>query len=81
MQIIIKHETNLIKNGWSVRAPQLGIAAHGHSEEIARLNLERGIRLFLQPFLRNNTFQAEAAGMGLAIRDNGNDDGLVVTLE
>lgn len=78
MEVIINHYSNRIKNGWAVRAPQLGLAAHGHSEETARLNLERGVRLFFAPFERNGTLGVELNRIGLEMTANG--DGLTILL-
>ena len=81
MEVVINHETKRIKNGWAIRAPQLGLTAHGYSEETARLNLERGIRLFLQPFYRSGTLGVEVASMGLMVKEDGDGEEMIVTLE
>jgi len=80
MELIINQEIKRIKNGWAIRAPQLGFTAHGHSQEVARLNLQRGIRLFLQPFQRNGTLETEIMRIGLK-SGNGDEGKLVISLE
>lgn len=81
MQIVMKHEMKQIKNGWSARAPELGIAAHGYNEEVAKINLERGVRLFFQPFQRNGTLKSEVEEMGLKASGNANEEELTIKLE
>ena len=78
MEVVINHTVNRIKNGWAVRAPQLGLTAHGYSEETARLNQERGIRLFFAPFERDGTLTIELERIGLEAIEDG--DGLTVSL-
>ena len=79
MQIVIKHEINRIKNGWAAKAIEIGLTAHGYSQEVAQLNLERGVRLFFAPFERSGNLGKELEQMGLQIRDVG--EGLTVVLE
>jgi len=52
MRVVLKHEGNRIRNGFAARSPQLGLAAHGASSEMARRNLERTALLFLKPLER-----------------------------
>jgi hypothetical protein len=65
--ITIKRECSIIKNGYASHA--LNLAAHGYSPEVADINLERTIRLFLAPFEREGTLQAEMQLLGLEIAD------------
>jgi hypothetical protein len=67
MNVTIKRERSTIKNGYAARA--LGLAAHGYSPQVADLNLERTIRLFLSPFEREGTLTTEAQALGLQIAD------------
>ena len=78
MHVVIHHEVSRIKNGWAVRASELGLTAHGRSEETARLNLERGVRLFLAPFERSGTLASEVKNLGLEVIKHG--DGLTLSL-
>jgi len=79
MEVIIKHELKRIKNGWSARATDLGLTSHGHSEELAQRNLERGVRLFLSPFERVGSLKEELKRMKLTVLGDGED--IVVRLE
>lgn len=79
MDVKLSRELKPIRNGWSSRSAALRLAAHGHSEEVADQNLQRAARLFLTPFQRQGTLQAEAMTMGLQV--SGDQDDLRVTLE
>ena len=78
MKVVIKHEMNRIKNGYSARSVALGLTAHGFSEEVARRNLERMVRFLLTPFERSNTLEGELQKMGLDVYNDG--DGLTISL-
>ena len=80
MELLIGHEVYPIKNGWAARSPQLKLTAHGFSKETARLNLERGVKLFLRPFQREGTLEAEIASMGLTVNRDGVEQEIIVTL-
>ena len=70
MPLRLKREVNPIKNGFRSRAVTLGLAAHGHSPEVADLNLERTVRQFLAPFERGGCLDEALASLG-AVRDDG----------
>ena len=80
MQIVIKYEVNRIKNGWAAKATEMGLTAHGHSPQVAKLNLERGVRLFFAPFERSGDLVKEVEQMGLQLRAAG-ELGLTITLD
>lgn len=63
MVVHIQRDIRPIKNGYSASA--LGLAAHGYSPEVADINLERTIRLFLAPFEREHTLAVETERLGL----------------
>jgi hypothetical protein len=69
MRVIIKHDLNRVKNGIAARSPELGLAAHGLTEEIARRNLEHLVVLFLRPFERQGILEEEVHALGLAVED------------
>ena len=78
MDITLHRELKPIKNGWSSRSPELGLAAHGHSAEVADKNLQRAARLFLTPFQREGTLLDQVAALGLQVQ--GDQGCLDVTL-
>lgn len=59
MKVVLKHELNRVKNGYVARSPELGLAANGHSPDIARRNLERLVALYLKPFERQGDLERE----------------------
>lgn len=65
MVVEIHRETSRIKNGWSSRSMALGLTAHGYSKDVADINLERTILLFLMPFYREGTLADETKMLGL----------------
>jgi hypothetical protein len=81
MDVRLDHETYHIKNGWAAWVPQLGCTAHGYSEEAARLNLARCVKLFLQPFQREGTLESTINRMGLKVDLQSSDGKIVVTLQ
>ena len=82
MQVILKHSTYRIKNGFAVHSPEIGLTAHGYSPEIAEMNLERMVVMFMQPFRREGTLKDAINRM--KIRTDGSDpqdSELIVTVE
>ena len=80
VEVMLKHEVKRIKNGWSVRSPELRLAAHGFSQEAAMLNLQSTVRLLLAPFSRDGTLTEEIRMMGLRMSETGGE-GISVILE
>jgi hypothetical protein len=78
MLITLKRDLNRIKNGWSAGSPELGLAAHGYSPEVADRNLERTARLFLAPSQRAGTLTERVIALGLRYRDDNDDLQVVV---
>jgi len=68
MLIVLKHRLNHVKNGFAASSPELGIAAHGHSPEAARDNLEHSALLFLRPFERQGTLREELTKLGMEVQ-------------
>jgi hypothetical protein len=79
VRVIIKHDLNRVKNGIAARSPELGVTAHGLTEEIARRNLEHLVVLFLRPFEREGILEEEVDALGLAV-ENGEAELSVVTI-
>jgi hypothetical protein len=52
MKIVLKPDVYQIKNGFAAYSQEIGLTAHGHSPEVAKLNLERTAVMFLRPFER-----------------------------
>jgi predicted RNase H-like HicB family nuclease len=71
MLLILKHETYQIKNGYAVRSPELKLAAHGATIELARRNLERTVELFLKPFERQGILDDKIQSLGLTVEPDG----------
>ena len=71
MNVALKHDVKRIKNGFSARVPGLRLAAHGHSPDLAARNLERTVLLFLRPFERAGTLEAELEKAGLEAQGDG----------
>jgi hypothetical protein len=69
MNLVLNRELVKTQNGWISRCGQLRLAAVGRSEEIADQNLERTIRLFLSPFVREGTLQSELTAAGVDVPD------------
>lgn len=67
MRIVLKHETYQVRSGWAARSPEVGMAAHGRNEDMARSNLAYTVRLFLAPFQREGTLEQEVQRMGLQV--------------
>ena len=65
MRVVLKHDVNRVKNGYSARSPQLGLRAVGYSPETAKLNLERMVLLYLKPFERQGRLDEEVAAAQL----------------
>jgi len=78
MRVIIKHDLNRVKNGIAARSPELGLTAHGSTEEIARRNLEHLVALFLRPFERQGILEEEVRALGLVVEDSGAELSVVV---
>lgn len=75
----IEREMHEIKGGWASRSKALGLTAHGYSQEVADVNLERVVRLFLMPFQREGTLADETKALGLGAVDNLNAVEIVLT--
>jgi hypothetical protein len=73
MRVVIKHQLNRVKNGIAARSPELGFAAHGLTEELARRNLEHLTVLFLRPFEREGILREEVRKLGLQIEESGTE--------
>lgn len=71
MSIKLNRVREPIKNGWSSRAVAPRVAAHGRSPELADLNLERVVRLYLAPFERAGTLESEVTALGLQVVNDG----------
>ncbi len=71
MLVIIKRETYQVKNGFAVRSPELRLAAHGASIELAQLNLEKTVEFFLKPFERQGILNDKIQSLGLTVEPNG----------
>lgn len=71
MKVVFKHNVGRVKSGYAARLVRLGLAAHGHSEELAVRNLERTLLLYLRPFERSGTLQREVAEAGLEALEEG----------
>ena len=75
MEIVIsKVETYPIKNGWAAYSPQLCLTNHGPTPEAAMSNLERGIKIFLEPFQCNSELKNALMRMKLTTVPNGGDE-------
>lgn len=81
MRVVLKHTMNRIKNGFAASSPQLGIAAHGHSPEVARDNLGHSALLFLRPLGRQGILMEELAKLGLEVQGEEGELIVVVTEE
>lgn len=73
MTIALHRELKPIKAGWQSGSPLLRLTAHGHTQEEADRNLERGVRLFLRPFQRTGTLEQELDALGLKSEGDAND--------
>lgn len=73
MTVILTHKVERVRNGYRAISPDLGIAARGRSEELARLNLERTIRSFLAPFARAGVLEKELVRMRLRFNSDGSE--------
>lgn len=73
MRVIIKHDLNRVKNGIAARSPQLGLVAHGLTEDLARRNLEHLIVLFLRPFEREGSLEDKIRSLGLLVEESDTD--------
>jgi predicted RNase H-like HicB family nuclease len=63
MRVILKPELYQIKNGFGASLPELHLAAHGDSAELAKRNFEKLIFLFLRAFEREGTLEDEVWGL------------------
>ncbi len=73
MRVIIKHDLNRVKNGIAARSPELGLTAHGLTEELARRNLEYAVLLFLRPFERQGSLEDKIRSLGLLVEESDTD--------
>ncbi len=76
MQIILKQKQYQIKNGYAMNSPELGLAAHGHSLESARCNLEKLVISMLKPFQRDGKLEEEIHILkrkGIQIKGDGSE--------
>lgn len=73
MRIVLKHNVNRIKNGFAAASLELRIAAHGHSPEVARRNLEYMALLFFKPFERRGVLEEELARLPLQVEQEEGD--------
>lgn len=71
MSIKLNREQEQVKNGWYSKAVAPRVAAHGRSPELADLNLQRVVRLYLAPFERAGTLELEASALGLQLVNDG----------
>jgi hypothetical protein len=81
MNIVLKQEEYQVKNGFASGIPELGLAAHGRSPELAGQNLKRIVLCFLKPFEREGTLEKEIRVLetkGIKVERNGS--GLNVVL-
>ena len=78
MQVVMKHETKPIKSGCMARSEQMGLAAHGFSEEAAAANLRRLIRVFLAPLEREGIAAEQLRAMGIRFTDEAGDTRIVL---
>jgi len=78
MRVILKHELNRVKNGFAARSPELRLVAHGHSDELARRNLERTALLFLKPLERQGVLEEELSRLNLRVEDEAEELTVVV---
>jgi hypothetical protein len=67
VRVILKPEVYRIRNGFAARSPELGLAAHGASPEIARRNLERTVLYLLKPLEREGCLETELRRSGLEV--------------
>ena len=80
MILVLKRSLKPIKNGWSAESPNLGVAAHGRSPELADENLIHTARLFFAPAQREGRAETVAAALGLKF-EGGDAEGLTIRLE
>jgi len=79
MKIVLNHEEYQIKNGFAVSSKEIGLTAHGHSLEVAKINLERTAVMFLKPFEREGSLDDMVKKMKLNVeRDATNELTVVV---
>ena len=79
MNIILKPEVYSIKNGVAAHSPEIGLTTHGHSEEIAKLNLEKTAVMFLKPFEREGQLKDAIKRMKLTTTQE-EQLGIIVTV-
>lgn len=75
--IMLKHELNRVKNGYTARSPELRLAAYGATPEMALRNLEHMANCFLRPFERQGALDQEIAAARLEIEPDGAADLIV----
>lgn len=68
MLVVLKQETYRVKNGFAARSPELKLAAHGISPEIARRNLEDTVLSMLKPLERQGNLPDMIRSMGLTVK-------------
>lgn len=74
MKLVLTHQTNRVKNGFAVRSPELGLTAHGHTEQVALLNLRHTIELFLAPFVRDGVLEEQLKQLRVKVVQDGSND-------
>jgi len=73
MIVMLKHELNRVKNGYTARSPELGLSAYGATPEMALRNLEHMGKCFLRPFERQGSLNKEVTAAQLQSEDGGSD--------
>lgn len=71
MYIVLKQQHNRVRNGFFASSPQLKLSAAGHTAAAASQNLERVALLFLRPFERQGTLEAELKQACVTYQENG----------
>jgi hypothetical protein len=82
MRVILKPELYQIKNGFGASLPELHLAAHGDSEELAKQNFENLIYRFLRAFEHEGRLEEELWALesrGVKVERDG--PSLTVTVE
>jgi hypothetical protein len=73
MRLVLKHDIKRITDGLEARSPEFGPAAHGHSADIARRNLERTRLLLVRPFDGEGVLEEEVRRVGLRAEEDGSE--------
>lgn len=82
MDIVLKQDVYQVKNGVASSIPELGLAAHGRSPELAEENLKRIVVCFLRPFEREGTLEDEIRILkekGIKVVKNGSGLNVIIT--